>query len=166
MNAIETISILSTGGTFNKYYDPIAGELRVDPEAQAIERIAQAWHCRLNVLPLIGKDSLEMDEKDREEIAQAVREETNRKILIVHGTDTIDLTAAYLAERFDDRQILLTGAMIPYSIDPVEATANLASALGWMLGNGAFGTYIAMHGLILPHDEIVKERKRGVFVGS
>jgi len=164
MNTIETVTLLSTGGTFNKIYDPLAGELEVDPRAQAIERIAQAWHCRLKVLPLIGKDSLEMNERDREELAQAIREEENRKILIIHGTDTIDITAAHLAQRFNDRQILLTGAMIPWSIDPVEATANLASALGWMLGNDVPGVYIAMHGLILPYDRIVKEREEGLFI--
>ncbi|HFC03957.1 MAG TPA: asparaginase [Nitratifractor salsuginis] len=164
MNTIESVTLLSTGGTFNKIYDPIAGELRVDPTARAVMQIAEAWRCRLKLVPIIGKDSLEMDAKDRERIAQAIREEKNRKILIVHGTDTIDKSAAYLAERFRDRQILLTGAMIPWSIDPVEATANLASALGWMLGNETSGTYIAMHGLILPHDQIVKERKQGLFI--
>ncbi len=164
MNSIESVTLLSTGGTFNKIYDPITGQLRVDPTARAVMKIAEAWHCRLKLVPIIGKDSLEMDEKDREEIAQSIREEKNRKILIIHGTDTIDKSAAYLAERFRDRQILLTGAMIPWSIDPVEATANLASALGWMLGNETSGTYIAMHGLILPHDRIVKERKQGLFI--
>ncbi len=164
MNTIESVTLLSTGGTFNKIYDPIAGELRVDPTARAVMQIAEAWHCRLKLVPIIGKDSLEMDEKDREEIARSIREEINRKILVVHGTDTIDKSAAYLAERFSDRQILLTGAMIPWSIDPVEATANLASALGWMLGNDTPGVYIAMHGLILPHNQIVKDRQRGIFV--
>ena len=164
MNTVKNITLLSTGGTFNKIYDPIAGELRVDPAARAVIQIAEAWRCRLDILPLFGKDSLEMDAKDRERIAQAIRKEKNRKILIIHGTDTIDKSAGYLAERFSDRQILLTGAMIPWSIDPVEATANLASALGWMLGSETLGTYIAMHGLILPHDRIAKERKEGLFV--
>ena len=164
MNTIDTVTLLSTGGTFNKIYDPIAGELRVDPAARAVLQISEAWRCRLKLVPIIGKDSLEMDENDREEIARSIREEANRKILILHGTDTIDRSAAYLAERFNDRQILLTGAMIPWSIDPVEATANLASALGWMLGNERRGVYIAMHGLILPHNRIVKDRQQGIFV--
>ncbi|WP_292658308.1 asparaginase domain-containing protein [Nitratifractor sp.] len=164
MNSIEHITLLSTGGTFNKYYDPVAGELKVDPQAQAVKQITDAWYCHLKLVPIIGKDSLEMEEKDREQIARSIEEERNRKILVVHGTDTMDRSAAYLAERFNDRQIVLTGAMIPYSIDPVEATANLGSALGWMLGNDTPGVYIAMHGLILPYDRIVKDRQRGVFV--
>ena len=164
MNTIESVTLLGTGGTFNKIYDPVAGELRVDPEAQAIKRIAEAWRCHLKLVPIIGKDSLEMDVEDRERIAQAIRKEKNRKILVIHGTDTIDKSAAYLAEHFSDRQILLTGAMIPWSIDPVEATANLASALGWMLGNDTSGVYIAMHGLILPYDQIAKDREYGLFV--
>jgi len=164
MNTIESVTVLSTGGTFNKIYDPIAGELKVDPTAGAVRQIAEAWHCRLRLVPILGKDSLKMDDRDREQIARTIREEKNRKILVIHGTDTIDKSAAYLAERFSDRQVLLTGAMIPWSIDPVEATANLASALGWMLGNDTSGTYIAMHGLILPYDRIVKEREEGLFI--
>jgi len=165
-NPLEGITILSTGGTFNKIYDPIAGELRVDPDSRALRDLLDRWQCRAELINLIGKDSLEMEERDREEIARRVAKERGKKILIVHGTDTMDRTARYLAERFADRVIVLTGAMIPYSIDPVEATANFASAIGWLQGNDTPGVRIAMHGLILPWERITKDRKNGIFVRS
>jgi len=165
MNRLAEISIFSTGGTFNKIYNPLNGRLEIDPEANALRSIAEKWLCHFDIHPLIHKDSLEMTDRDREELAAAVDGSPNRKILIIHGTDTIDRTAAHLAKVFgDSRQILLTGAMIPFSIDPVEATANFASAAGWLLGNDTPGLFIAIHGLLLPYDRIVKDREAGRFV--
>jgi L-asparaginase len=106
-----------------------------------------------------------MTDEDRETLCAAVRESPSQKIIIVHGTDTMERSAAYLAERLGTfRQILFTGAMVPYAVDPVEATANLASAVGRLRGSDTPGVYIAMHGLILPHDRIVKDRTIGRFV--
>jgi L-asparaginase len=165
-NPLEGIAILSTGGTFNKIYDPIAGELRVDPDSRAIRELLCHWKAHATLVNLIGKDSLEMNEEDRRLLARTVLERPERKILIIHGTDTMDLSAAYLAEHCPDRQIVLTGAMIPYSIDPVEATANFASAVGWLLAHDETGVFITMHGLILPHQRIKKDREKGIFVMS
>jgi len=53
--------------------------------------------------------------------------------------------------------------MIPYSIDPVEATANFALALGHLLGNDLPGVYLAMHGQVAPWDCLTKNRMQGRF---
>ncbi|WP_456391676.1 asparaginase domain-containing protein [Nitratifractor sp.] len=165
MNPLPDITVFSTGGTFNKVYDPVSGKLEIDPEARALREISRRWHCAIEIRPLLHKDSLEMNDADRRELAEAIEDSPHSKILVVHGTDTMDQSAAYLAETFGlSRQIVLTGAMVPYSIDPVEATANFASGLGWLLSGGTPGVHIAMHGLILPHERIVKERKIGYFI--
>ncbi len=165
MNPLPEITVFSTGGTFNKIYNPLSGQLEIDPEARALREISRRWHCAMEIQTLLHKDSLEMDDADRRELAEAIRRSPHTKILVVHGTDTMDQSAAYLAETFGlSRQIVLTGAMVPYSIDPVEATANFASGLGWLLSGGTPGIHIAMHGLILPYERIVKERQIGYFV--
>ena len=165
MNRLSEITLFSTGGTFNKIYDPLRGELLIDPEARALREIADKWLCTFEIRSLIHKDSLEMTQEDREELAEAIRRCTASKILVVHGTDTMDRTAAHLARTFSTtRQIVLTGAMIPFSIDPVEATANLSSALGWLQAADTPGIHIAMHGLIRPWNRIHKERQLGRFV--
>jgi L-asparaginase len=164
VNSIPEIAVFSTGGTFNKVYNPLRGQLEVDAGSGAIEEIMAKWHCRFELHNLLHKDSLEMNDRDREELTQAILGSDREKILIIHGTDTIDWTAATLEAKIPDRQILLTGAMIPYSIDPVEATANFAAAVGWLLGNDTHGIYVAMHGLILPHDAIYKNRSKGIFL--
>jgi L-asparaginase len=76
----------------------------------------------------------------------------------------MDITAAYLDDAELERCVVLTGAMIPYAINPVEATANFASAYGYLLQCDTGGIYIAMHGLVLPHQEISKNRKQGYFI--
>jgi len=164
VNRNDTLTVLSVGGTFNKIYAPLTGALEIDPEARALRQIMERWLCRFELHTLIHKDSLEMDDRDREELARAVAECRSDSILIIHGTDTMEKSAQVLAEHFShERQILLTGAMVPYSIDPVEATANLASAVGWIRGSNQRGVFIGMHGLILPHDRITKDRKAGIF---
>jgi len=159
----DSILILSTGGTFNKIYDPLTGELKVDSGESALESLASKWLCRLEWITLIGKDSLEMDDRDRKEILRTIRENPGRKILVIHGTDTMERTARYLAERIGERSIVLTGAMIPYSIDPVEATANFALGLGYLLGSDRPGVYLAMHGQVSPWNRLTKNRTLGRF---
>lgn len=164
MNPLPEIAVFSTGGTFNKVYNPLTGTLEIDPEAKALREIMKRWLCRFELHTLLHKDSLDLDDTDRETLIRTIRQSGARKVLVVHGTDTIDRTASVLEAKIPDRQILLTGAMIPYSIDPVEATANFASAVGWLLGNDTLGIYIALHGLILPHRSIYKNREKGIFL--
>ncbi len=164
MNRIENITLINTGGTFNKFYDPISGELIVDNQAKAIKSIAKASKCKLNIITPFAKDSLDMDQSDRQKIVKIIKNQDNKKILIIHGTDTIDKSAKYLDNHLKKYQIVLTGAMTPFSIDPIEATANLALAMGYLLGNDKKGVFIAMHSLILPYKNIIKDRERGIFI--
>jgi len=161
---MHSLLIIDTGGTFNKRYNPLTGNLDVDGHSQAVRDIASKWLCELPILSIIGKDSLEMDDTDRETIAQTIIQSEANHILIIHGTDTMSLTAEYLAQKRFDKSIVLTGAMVPYSIDPVEATANFALALGYLTATPPSGVTIAMHGIILPHAHIAKSYELGKFV--
>ena len=130
----------------------------------AIKTLTSKWLCSLEQLSIIQKDSLEFTSKDRIELLATISQATQDKIIVVHGTDTMDITAAYLAECEVDKAIVLTGAMQPYSIDPVEATANLASAYGYLRAKPTEGVYIAMHGNIDYYDKIKKDRTQGLFI--
>jgi len=161
---MQKILIISTGGTFNKIYDPIAGDLIVEKSSKAVKEIASKWLSRFEVLSIIGKDSLAMTNQDRLELLSVVTQTEHNKIIIIHGTDTMHVTAEYLAEVEIEKKIILTGAMIPYSIDPVEATANLTSALGYMQLLEEDGVYTVMNGLFASYDKIVKDKSKGKFV--
>lgn len=160
---MKKILIISTGGTFNKIYDPIRGEFAIDTESHALEEIASKWLCSFEILNIIGKDSLEMTNQDRLELLATINSSAYHYIIIVHGTDTMDVTAEYLADAELEKQIILTGAMVPYSVDPVEATANLCSAYGYMSALNQEGVFIAMNGVTGPYDKVKKDRAKGKF---
>jgi len=160
---MEKILIISTGGTFNKVYNPINGELEINKSSSAIQDIAIKWLCKFDTINIIGKDSLEMTEQDREILLDTIKKSQYSHILVIHGTDTMDVTAKYLAKKHLDKTIVLTGAMVPYSIDPIEATANLASAYGYLQALEHYGIYIAMNGAIDTYEKVKKDRVNGCF---
>ena len=88
----------------------------------------------------------------------------NENIIIVHGTDTIDITAKYLSDRIENKKIVLTGAMVPMSIKKVEATLNFAQAIGFLNAKISNGIYISMHGSVKNYKNIVKNKLLGKFL--
>jgi L-asparaginase len=158
------ILIISTGGTFNKIYNPINGELEIDIQSSALKNIASAWLCEFRIYNTIGKDSLDLTEEDRKLLVQTIKNSPLEKIIVIHGTDTMHITAKYLAKNIHDKKIILTGAMMPYSINPIEATANLASAYGYLFNLDNYGVFIAMNGIIGDYKAVSKNRTLGKFV--
>lgn len=160
---MKKILIISTGGTFNKIYDPVKGEFSIDSESHALENIASKWLCEFKTVNIIGKDSLDMTNHDRLELLATISHSEYHHILIVHGTDTMDITAEYLSDADLEKCIVLTGAMVPYSVDPVEATANLCSAYGYINALKKEGIFIAMNGVMGPYEKVKKDRTKGRF---
>lgn len=155
--------ILNSGGTFNKRYNEISGELEVPYDNAAIERILYTAQETYNLAGVVYKDSLEMDSNDRRMLADIIRESTDDTFVIVHGTDTMDLSAEFLDEIFDDRKIILTGAMKPFEIDNIEASLNLGMAIGYVKAIEKNGIYICMNGIVAPWQNIVKNKNIGKF---
>ncbi len=160
---MKKILIINTGGTFNKTYNPLNGILEIDRTSNALKNIASKWLCKFEILNIIGKDSLYINNQDRVELLDSINKSQYKYIIVVHGTDTMEITAKYLAKRELEKCILLTGAMVPYSIDSVEATANLASAYGFLQALDKTGVFIAMNGLIANYEEMKKDRIKGQF---
>lgn len=161
------MKIFNTGGTFNKVYDPVTGKLEVPFDNEAIEEIVESFAYRVEIAGMLYKDSLEMTDEDREQLVNIIDVDDEEVYVIVHGTDTMDLTAKALAEWMDEeeeeRVIVLTGAMVPYSIDKTEASVNLGMALGYAATQPAPGVYICMSGIIAPYNRIRKNREEGIF---
>ncbi|XQC05792.1 asparaginase domain-containing protein [Arcobacter cryaerophilus gv. pseudocryaerophilus] len=159
------ITVINTGGTFNKRYNPISGELEVPKDSLALDEIINyCYSIDFEVLNIISKDSLEMNDDDRELIVKTIQDSKNQNIIIVHGTDTIDLTAKYLDEKIKDKTIVLTGAMLPISINKVEATLNFSQAIGFLNSNCENGIYISMHGSVKNYKKLIKNRELGKFL--
>jgi len=160
---MKKILVINTGGTFNKIYNPLTGNLDIDKEGKAVQEIKKNWLNSFEIVNIIGKDSLDMTKKNREKIAKTIKKHSHKRVIIIHGTDTMDKTAKYLAKVKLDKKIILTGAMIPYSINPVEATANFSSAYGYVLGTNQKGVHISMNGRIKNHKRVIKNKEKGYF---
>ena len=159
------ITVINTGGTFNKRYNPLTGELEVPKDSLALDEIiSYCYNIDFDVLNVISKDSLDMSDADREFIVKTIQDSKNKNIIIVHGTDTMDSTASFIDEKVNDKTIVLTGAMLPISINKIEATLNFASAIGFLNANIKNGIYISMHGSVKNYKKLIKNREIGQFL--
>ena len=159
------ITVINTGGTFNKRYNPLSGELDVPKDSLALDEIiSYCYNIDFDVLNVISKDSLDMSDADREFIVKTIKNCKNENIIIVHGTDTIDLTASFIDENIKDKTIVLTGAMLPISINKIEATLNFSQAIGFLNANIENGIYISMHGSVKNYKKLIKNREIGQFL--
>jgi L-asparaginase len=161
---MKKILVINTGGTFNKVYNPLNGNLEIDKKGKALKKIQKAWHNDFKIINLIAKDSLVMTKKDKALILKTIQESKMKKIIIIHGTDTMDKTAQFLNKAKLKKNIILTGAMIPYSINTIEATANFCSAYGYIENCKKNGVYISMNGKISNHKRVIKNKEKGYFV--
>lgn len=154
--------IINTGGTFNKRYDPIKGELFVPSDNQAVESILESLVIDISLQGVIYKDSLEMNSQDRTLLGQTIAASDAQTVVVIHGTDTMDLSAAYIDTLSLDKTVVFTGAMIPFSIDPVEATANMAMAIGYAQ-HAPRGVHIVMQGVMNSFKQVKKNKSAGKF---
>jgi len=159
------ITVINTGGTFNKRYNPIKGQLLVPNDNIALDKIIQSCHnVDIEVLNIVSKDSLEMTDIDRKLITSTIKNCESENIIIIHGTDTVDLTSSFLEKEIQNKRIVFTGAMVPMSIEEVEATMNFSLALGFLSANVENGIYLAMHGIVVNHKNLKKDRAVGKFL--
>jgi L-asparaginase len=156
------IRLLVTGGTFDKDYNELTGELYFkDTHVREMLRLGRC-NCDLEIRTLMMIDSTEMTEVDREVILKSCTESSRHRIVISHGTDTMVETARFLGHRVQDRTIVLTGAMVPYTFGSSDGLFNLGSALAFVQTLPP-GVYVAMNGRCFTWDNVRKNRSTGRF---
>ena len=164
MNKNNKILILNSGGTFNKIYNQLNGQLEIQQNNQNIKQILESSKisdCKVD--SILYKDSLDINSKDRAKIINYIQKSNFKKIIIIHGTDTINKTAKLIKKKIFDKTIVLTGAMLPFSINPIEATANLIGAYSFIKYKNKKDIYISMHGNTKKYNKIKKNRTLGIF---
>lgn len=158
----EKVRILITGGTFDKEYNEITGNLYFkDSHVQEILSLGRS-HVPVALRTLMLVDSLDLTDADRQIILDQCLKSPEKRIVITHGTDTMVDTARFLGQHVKDRTIVLTGAMIPYTFGSSDGLFNLGSALAYAQTLPA-GVYIAMNGRSFLWDNVIKNRKLGCF---
>lgn len=160
--SIMAIRIFITGGTFDKEYNMLNGQLYFKDTHlhELLEKGRNQVPVEIRTLMMI--DSLEMTDTEREVIALNCQKAEEDRILITHGTDTMPETAAYLASKNLGKTIVLTGAMIPYKFGSSDGFFNLGSALAFLQTLPA-GVYVVMNGRYYSWDNVRKNKKTGFF---
>ncbi len=157
------VRIIATGGTFDKEYNELTGELFFTKTH--LKEVLALGRCKLpvKITPLMLKDSLNMTAKDRAQILKACKEAKESSLVITHGTDTMELTANYLGNaKLKNKTIVLTGAMIPYKFGTSDGIFNLASALSFAQALPP-GVFVAMNGKLFTFDNVTKNKRYGIF---
>lgn len=156
------IKIVITGGTIDKVYDKIGGQL-VFQKTHLNDLIEQA-RCTVPVSyeEIMLKDSLVMSGRDRVLIRDACAGFTEDRIIVTHGTDTIVETASLLGRTVKDKTIVLFGAMVPYAFGNSDALFNFGTAVA-AVQTMPPGAYITMNGHVFSWDKVWKNREEGYF---
>lgn len=156
------IRIFITGGTFDKEYNELNGQLYF--KDTHMPDLLEMGRCRLDteIRTLMMIDSLEMTDEDREMIAYQCNQVEEDRIVITHGTDTMSETAKFLAIRIKNKTIVLFGAMIPIKFGSSDGLFNLGSALAFVQTLPP-GVYIAMNGRCFNWNNVKKNKETGIF---
>lgn len=156
------IRIFITGGTFDKEYNELNGELYF--KDTHMKELLAMGRCRLDteIRTLMMIDSLEMTMEDRELIAHQCNQCEETQIVITHGTDTMSETAKVLAQKVKGKTVVLFGAMIPIKFGSSDGLFNLGSALAFVQTLPP-GIYVAMNGRYFNWDNVRKNKQTGRF---
>jgi L-asparaginase len=158
----KPIRVIVTGGTFDKAYDAIKGELTFKesnlPEILDLARVTVPVAIEQNQLI----DSLQMQDANRDSVLAACVRAPEDRIVVTHGTDTMAETARLIGAVGLAKTIVITGAMVPYQVQGSDALFNFGTAFmaAQLL---PVGVYIVMNGRIFGWDKVRKNRARGVF---
>jgi L-asparaginase len=158
---MDHLIVITTGGTIDKVYFDDLSDFKVgDPQ---IIRVFEQMNIsfRWEVRQLMRKDSLQLNDADRQLIRDTILTSDAKHFLITHGTDSMVQTAAALAD-LDDRVIILTGALNPASFIGSDAMFNIGCAVG-AVQTLESGVYIAMNGRIWNPTEVRKNRDANRF---
>ncbi len=162
------VIIFTTGGTLDKVYDEEDGSLK-NKESLAHQKVLQRLrlpNTEVEIYSLLSIDSLDMTDEDRQIIFLALKKHLSKNvpILVLHGTDTMTVSATYCFERIENLQVpvIFTGAMKPLGFDDSDAYQNVTEALmATRLLTPGF--YISFHNAIFPVPKVRKNREKRTF---
>lgn len=158
------ILFVQTGGTIDKDYPHTtkgwAFEFGEPASIRILERLNPSFEFEIQTA--FQKDSLEINDADREQLTKLILKSNLEHVIITHGTDTMIETATHLAERVKNKVIIITGAMRPEQFSNSDAPINIGTAIGAVQLLGP-GIYIAMHGIVKPWNSIKRNLDTGKY---
>jgi L-asparaginase len=162
----KRVALISTGGTIEKTYDAYSGLLA--NRLSVLDVMLASLELRgveIHRVPLMNKDSLDMDDADHELIARTAHTEAASRdgVIVVHGTDRLAKSGERVLSHGPVRvPVVFTGAMRPYELRHTDAVQNLTEALSSVQLLPP-GVYVAMHNQVLAFPGVVKDAALGTF---
>lgn len=162
MTLPEPITVVTTGGTIDKLYFDSLSEYQVGESV--VRKLLSTANVKypFEVVEALRKDSLEMNQADRDELYRCVAGLKSSRVIVTHGTDTMPVTAQHLAS-IPGKTIVMTGALTPARFTESDAPFNLGMAFA-TAQTAPPGVFIVMNGEVFPAGSVVKDRQAGRFV--
>jgi L-asparaginase len=155
------IRFITTGGTIDKIYFDALSQFEVG-ESQLQTILGEALvEFDFDIVPLLQKDSLEIDDDDRARLRDFIAEDDGEYYVITHGTDTMPETAEVLKD-LKGKTIVLTGALTPARFRTTDAVFNVGMAVA-AVQTAREGVYIAMSGQVFEAGAVRKNRAENRF---
>lgn len=161
---MQHLTVITTGGTIDKVYFDAKSDYQIGaPQiGEILNQLGVAFE--FEVVPVLRKDSLDMDDADRAAIRAAIERQPHRHVLVTHGTDTMVETARAL-EGLEGKVIVLTGALNPARFQGSDAVFNVGCAVG-AVQTATEGVWIAMNGRVWDPRRVRKNRAANRFEES
>lgn len=158
----DPVGVLITGGTLDKVHDTATEALILDGATRVPDIFDQGRARISRFQTLMQIDSLDMTDIDRAKILRAIQSAPEKRLVITHGTGTMEKTAQYLEREALGKTVVLTGAMRPWSLGRSDGTFNLGGAIiaARLLPAGIYGV---MNGRVFAASDLHKDTRRGRF---
>lgn len=160
------ILFVQTGGTIDKDYPRSTGgyafEFGEPATIRLLDRLQPSFSYK--IVTAFQKDSLEVTDQDRQDLALLIEQAVEDRVIVTHGTDTMIDTAKLLADKqLSNKTIVLTGAMRPERFSNSDAPLNLGAAIAAVQMAPVGSVYVTMHGMVRSAQEATRDMESGQF---
>lgn len=156
------IHIITTGGTIEGL-DYVDDKGIKKSNVTIIDFLESAnIEFKYTIESVFKKDSRAITDNDREQLVRKIKESNATKILITHGTFTMEDTARYIGKLNLNKAIVLVGSFILGSSADTDAPFNLGYAIS-SLQLLKPDVYIAMNGQVFLWNNVSKNLETNKF---
>ena len=143
---LQEILVVTTGGTIDKVYVDQKSDYQVGQTIiGSLLNEAQVTHL-YRIMEVLQKDSVDLNDADRQPIHSAIVGDLSALIIVTHGTDTMTDTAQYLTD-IEGKTIIMARSLAPARFAMTDAMFNVGMAVAAVRAM-YHGVYIAINSTV------------------
>ena len=143
---LQEILVVTTGGTIDKVYVDQKSDYQVGQTIiGSLLNEAQVTHL-YRIMEVLQKDSVDLNDADRQTIHSAIVGDLSTLIIVTHGTDTMTDTAQYLSD-IEGKTIIMARSLAPARFAMTDAMFNVGMAVAAVRAM-YHGVYIAINSTV------------------